>query len=241
MQNIFFVSLALCLLSGSLSAQSSSAAGPCPASTKSRAGKDQAGAMLVASLTKRLDTKKVRVGEAVSAITMNDILSSFVSVPAGSTLSGKVTCSTASAHGAATSALALEFDHARLKDGSLVRLQATLQAVITPPPYGSTGVGPEDGGMTFQGALRVPGGLSGTSGSIVGGTAPHGGSSAPAPDVKFTQMSTGVIGIKNVEMTSTPASENPSVLTSKGKSVKLEAGTRLLLKVTEMVPNSPSQ
>ena len=235
---------AFLLLSAFAIAQSPPPA-PCSSVKELADTKPRDGATMIAELDKDLNTKKLRVGDEVTATTSNDVIAGGESLLIGSTVFGRVVCVGARSNGDSQSVLALVFDRAQMKSGKRVKLESRLQAVIAPDPARFMGPGDTD----FQGRLRITGGLMSTSGKTLGGTS--GGIDKP---IEVTPKTSGVLGIKNVEAstanpaagaasssagtgaaTAVPKEEPPVVVTSRSKSVKLEASTRFLIKVWNIV------
>lgn len=78
---------------------------------------------------------------------------------------------------------------------------------------------------------RTAGSVVNTSASAAGSTASHAGGALSATG-QLTSQSTGVIGLGSMQLASQASSAaQGSVVTSTGKSVKLESGTQMLLRV----------
>jgi hypothetical protein len=75
----------------------------------------------------------------------------------------------------------------------------------------------------------LAGDVTNTAGSVAG-NAVGGLPQAAGSDPMVTTRTTGVVGIKNVQISSSTSTE--TVLASNDKSVKLDGGTRLLVNVT---------
>jgi len=145
-----------------------------------------AGTAINAELDKSLDSKKAKVGDAVTArateATKED---GKVVIPKGTKLAGRVIHASARSKGDSDSTLALQFDRAELKSGQEIALQVNIQAMAAPP--GVTPIGGDDlqgmgngqgsAGTSNRGAMSGP----------VGGAASGAASTVP----RTTQSATG--------------------------------------------------
>ncbi len=221
----------------------------------STAAAAHAGAVVPVELSKSIDSKKAKVGDEVTARVISDVRSGgAVAIPRGSKLLGKVTEANARGKGDATSSLGVAFDRAILKNGTTLNLVSTIQAVIAPPETPSAslpepssgGPGPEgsSGGMG-GGYGSTAGGIGNTAGSAVGavGRTVDSATQTAAGDLNanarlggnapvLTAQTTGVVGIKGLELNASTSGSTSSVFTSSAKSVKLDNGTRMLVKVS---------
>jgi hypothetical protein len=213
-------------------------------------------AVIPAILSRSVDSKKAKVGDEVTARVANEVrTANGLVIPRDAKLIGKITQANARSKGDGTSALGLSFDRATLKDGTTVNLISTIQAVIvapqpTPPPADSMGDASAGAGGGY-GTGRASGGPVSGVGSTVGGMATDvtntAGSvagntvgalpQAAGSDSLITTRTTGVVGIKNVQISSTASTG--TVLSSDDKSVKLDGGTRLLVNVSSASAAQP--
>jgi hypothetical protein len=200
-------------------------------------------------LSKSVDSKKAKVGDEVTATVASDVRTTAgIEIPRGSKLMGKITQANARSRGDGTSALGLSFHRATLKDGTTLNLVSTIQAVVAAPPptpapadsmpdassgprggYGSTPSSEGPVGRVGSTAGGLAGDVTNTAGSVAG-NAVGGLPQAAGSDPMVTTRTTGVVGIKNVQISSSTSTE--TVLASNDKSVKLDGGTRLLVNVT---------
>lgn len=169
------------------------------------------------SLDKALDSKKLKEGDTISAKTVVALHSSSgVDVPLGSTVVGHVTQAKSRSKGDSEAALGIAFDKIELPGGKEMPIKGALQAVGQNPKA--------DSGPTVGAA----GGNSLNSGN--GSTAAAGTGLGLQPGQQPGQgkilgpHSTGVVGIKNLEL-------NDSVLTSTAKEVKLDSGSQMMIKI----------
>jgi hypothetical protein len=149
------------------------------------------------------------------------------------------------------------FDRAVMKDGHQVALrQVTLRALAAAESGATAGVGDSrammgaSGAMAGGGRAGLGGGLVGRTGGAVGGTVGGavGGAGSigsagtralqPGPGASggldasgmLTTQSVGVFGLRGVSLaTGDTASTTGSIVTSGGKRLRLDEGTRLLL------------
>jgi hypothetical protein len=220
------------------------------------------GTPINASLDRSVDSKKVKSGEAVTAITTEAVRQDGrVILPKGTKLTGRVTKASARSKGDNDSTLALQFDRAQLKGGQPMPVQLSLQALAAPPetaPIGAgdlQGAGPggqqqnpnmgnRNGGM--QGNPGNPNGANSGAASTVprttqeaaAGVDSNGSATNTAQGTAqgagavgvIAPTARGVVGISGLTLESNPAnSAEGAVITSTGKSVRLDGGTRLLL------------
>lgn len=228
----------------------------------------QGGTVVPIVLTKSIDSKKAKVGDEVNARVLMDIRSGGQVVLARDTkLIGKITQATARAKGDGTSQLGMAFDRAVLKNGSTLNLTTMIQAIAPPEQhsYDNSGPGASDmpsassaggqgpgGGMSSRGpeGISSAGGPVGAAGSAAGGVADTttntaGTATGSIPrvagsDAILTTRSVGVVGIKGLEMNTATSTDGSATLSSSGKNVKLDSGTRLLVRVTAASPAQPA-
>jgi hypothetical protein len=233
-----------------------------------------AGTAMNAQLSKPIDSKKAKAGDAIEAHTTEAVKSDGkVVIPKGAKLVGHVTRATAKSKGDADSALAVQFDRAILKDGRELPLQVTIQALASSENAAAVGgdeLQPMGGmqGSTASGAAgargtaggvgsTVSGAASGaastvprTAGSAVGAVDSTAGGAANAAGRagtgltaggELTSTSRGVFGMNGLSLNTGAAnSTEGSLITSTGKNVHLDSGTRLLL-VTQAATSVAAQ
>lgn len=202
-----------------------------------------------AVLSKSVDSKSCKPGDQIFARTTQDVKSEGkVVIPKGSRLVGHVTEAKTRAKGESNSALGIAFDHAILKNGQQVEMNTVVQAIAAaqaaPSPDADAMM--STSGSVAGSARSTGGGLLNTVGSTAGsatgtlsnvsagatstvGSATHVGSGTIGSSL--SSSSSGVIGINNLSLASQSASSTSgSVITSTGKSVRLDSGTQLLLR-----------
>jgi len=198
-------------------AQTSPSSSPSPAVTPASSAKGH-GVMPV-ELTKSLDSKKLKEGDAVTGKIAADLrLKDGTQIPRGSKVTGHVTEAKARSRGDAQSALGIVFDKISLPSGKDIAIKGEIQAVAPNPNAGAQQSGP-----------GVMAGLAGNdSGMSAGTSAPPMPSTPTSPQEGrpiLNGQSKGVVGFHNLEL-----GQN-SVLVSTGKNVSLDSGTQLMLQV----------
>jgi hypothetical protein len=198
-----------------------------------------AGTTLRAELSNSLDSKKVKQGEAVNARTTQTLKSTDdrIILPKGTKLVGHVTQASA---GQADSTLGVVFEKATLKNGQELALNLAIQALAPPASSGAEvnqtadiapAGGMREGRGTAPGAAGNAGSVASTTAGTATGTSTTGGvaGNAAAAD-QLNANSRGVVGLNNLTLsTAGGSSAQGSVITSSGKNVHLDSGTRLIL------------
>jgi len=166
------------------------------------------GVFMVELLTP-LDSRKLKVDDPIQAKLVGGItLPSGAQVPGGTKITGHITQVSSRGRGASESSLGIEFDQIVRSGGEETPIKGTLQAVAPNPDTVSTG-----GYIDYGPSLRL----------LTQSQPPETqGSSTPT----VNDDSHGVKGFKNMNL------DSNGVLTSTGKELKLDAGTRMLLNVT---------
>jgi hypothetical protein len=197
------------------------------------------GTAILAELNSGLDSKKAKPGDKVSAHTTEALKSADgrTIIQRGAKLEGRVTMAAARSKGESLSVLGIQFDKAELKDGTEIALSVVIQAMA---PRQSSG--PAGDGESSPGAI----GTNQTS-PMSGGHAPPPNSGPQTADAgggpgnfpqaqgpRLDERSQGALGMKGISLDAqTVSGRGATIVSSNGKSVKLEDGTRLLLVVQE--------
>jgi hypothetical protein len=191
-----------------------------------------------AELNSSVDSKKAKVGDKVEAHTTEEIkYAGKTIVPKGAKLEGHVTEATARSKGDSGSTLAVQFDKAILKKGEEIPLNVAILAIAAPQSDfsgGSPGNGSDSrsggGAPTVNGSpmgsSHTPTATPGTPNfpDAAGGTM---GSNGAA---QLSAKSRGVYGLSDLKlMVASSSAGQATVITSSGKNVHLDGGTRLLL------------
>jgi hypothetical protein len=185
-----------------------------------------AGTAVNAELDKSLDSKKAKVGDAVTARTTEAVKEEGkVVLPKGTKLMGHVTRASARGKGDSDSTLGVQFDRAELKGGQEMVVQLALQALAAP-----AGVAPI-GGDDLQG-MGSTGGSASASGANRGGVgAPVGGavSGAASTAARTTGNAAGAANSTVNSTTSAAAGEAGSVgATTQGATGGLNSSGQLV-------------
>jgi hypothetical protein len=160
-------------------------------------------------LLKALDSRKLKSGDIVETKLAGGItLPDGSTVPGGAKVMGHITEVRARSKSESGSSLGISFDKIATPGGD-VPIQGLIQAVAPNPNEDLTTGGPVDYGVDEEKATTVA-------------AAPYTGH-GPAP--LLDETSHGVLGIRNLHL------DANGVLTSTGKEVKLDSGTRILLNV----------
>jgi len=167
------------------------------------------------SLAKSIDSKKLKEGDEIPTKTLGTLRTSDgVTIPNGSMVVGHVTQATARSKGDLTASLGIAFDKILVAGGKDIPIKGTLQAVGPNPSESS---GPQTGAAGGNN-LNAGNGSTAAAGTGLG---PQG---QPGSGKMLDPHSTGVVGIKNLQLDS-------SVLTSTGKEVKLDSGSQMVIKI----------
>ncbi|HZP22187.1 MAG TPA: hypothetical protein VFB04_01995 [Terriglobales bacterium] len=215
--NRWLVLPAILCLATSLCALQPAAAPPNQAAASD--APEAAHAVVPVRLSKALDSKKARPGDAVVGATTATLRNGEGAlVPSGSKVLGHVTEASASAKGDAQSSLGFVFDRIEVAGGKELKIHGTLQAVAPAEEVDTGGAG----------SGTIPQFGSSGAGSTMAPTAPldaSANSSNKDSGNRLNAQSRGVVGFRNLEM------GVDSLLTSDSKEIKLNSGTRLMLKV----------
>lgn len=209
-----------------------------------------AGTLISAELTSSLDSKKVKTADAVNARAESDLKSADgrIILPKGTKIIGHVTQASARNAGQPDSSLGLVFDKAVLKSGQEILLNAAGVQAVGAPPSNSFDTNQAAAGEPTGGSSGTPGYGSQTNSRAGGGMGgpppapapgrtadPYGGGANP-PDSgnasagRWDANTRGVVGLRNLSLNTAAGGNGPgSVITSTGKNVHLDSGTRLLV------------
>jgi len=211
------------------------------------------GPAVTAELNGSLDSKKAKVGDRVEAHTTEALKSgNDVLVPKGTKLIGHVTQATARAKGDNDSSLAIHFDKAEPKKQQEVPLSVIVLAVAAPAQMNFGGGVPSSGepmANTQTSQQSSPMGASRQQNPTPNaGAYPQPGAteSSDTPSVAGTlpASSRGIYGLKDLKLMMNRSKDNNSpstVITSTGKDVHLDSGTRLLLVTSATAPAASGQ
>ena len=257
MKRAKLVSVCAALLTAGILVPSASAQESATATRSGQSGASLAGGTPInAELNSSIDSKKAKPGDEVTAHVTQAVKSKDdrTILPKGTKLIGHITQASARSKGDGDSTVGIGFDKAILRGGEEVPLNVTIQALA--PPRASTmpemSPGPSapptapsggSGGNTGPSGNRAPG----TSSSPetypspgYGGSNPRGGGEANSGELP--PNSRGVYGLEGVQL-KMAASNNTqvSLISSNGKNVHLNNGTRLLLMTQTLASGAPGQ
>lgn len=207
------------------------------------------GTAVNAELNSSVDSKKAKVGDKVEAHTTEEIkYAGKIIVPKGAKLEGHVTEATARSKGDSGSTLAIQFDKAIAKKGEEISLKVAILAIAAPLPDfsgGAPGGSDPRGGGGAATANGSPMGTSHTPTATPGSPNYPGaadGTMGATGAAQLSAKSRGVYGLNDLKLMAASSNGSQStVITSSGKSVHLDGGTRLLLVVPEQVAAAPSK
>jgi hypothetical protein len=232
-----FVIAALC-------ATGAAAQTPTPSENTSSDASLSGGTVVNAALNSSIDSKKAKPGDQIVAHITEAVKSSDgrTVLPNGTKLIGHVTKASARSNGQGEAMLALQFEKAVLKDKQEMPLNVVIQAVAAPSQAAST-FSSDTERTTAPSSTGMPSSnpsMSGSRGARQEGTPtpqqyPNSGANGtPAGETNsagpLPANTRGVYGLQGVQMNPNANGEG-TVLTSTGKNVHLDGGTRLLLAV----------
>lgn len=210
-----------------------------PQADTGAAAQPKKGPAIPVTLDKSIDSKKAKSGDQIEAKTTVPLNGANISIPAGSKVIGHITDAKAKSKGDPQSSVTFEFDKIVVKKGQEIPFHAVAQAIGAPvsmnAAYPDTAQG---GGQPPSAAAGSSAGHSGSSGSSAApaassrpsdaGAMGDSGAMAGSGSGQLGPDATGVVGLKNLNLTS---QANSSVISSDSKSVKLDGGTQILLRV----------
>jgi hypothetical protein len=179
------------------------------------------------TLEKGLESRKLKEGAPVVCVTAGALhgRNGFL-IPSGSKVIGHVTQAQARAKGDSNSTLGIAFDKIEVK-GKELAMTGTLQAIAPSLNYSGPTTGAAEPG-SLNGGGR---GDSGMSAGTTPGPTSSVKISGPANGTPLVNSSsTGVLGIKNMEM------DANGLITSPGKQVKLDNGTQMMIRADIQMP-----
>jgi hypothetical protein len=216
------------------------------------------GTPINAELNSSVDSKKAKSGDAVIAHTTGVVKSADdrVILPRGTKLVGHISQASARSKGDNDSAITIGFDKAILKGGEEVSLSVTIRALAAPVSAFAGGPGADSmsgpsspsnypsgsangGGMNNKPPMSdAPRSYPGAGGASPEATASGGTNSSG----ELAPNSRGVIGLNGLRLSLAGAENAPvSIISSTGKNVHLDGGTRLLLVTEAPASGSPGQ
>ncbi|HWZ99855.1 MAG TPA: hypothetical protein VN025_19010 [Candidatus Dormibacteraeota bacterium] len=229
-----------------------------PAATVVRAQSDTKsvvppdGAALFADLDTSLDSKKAKADDQVVLHTTEALkIQGKIVLPKGTKILGHVTQAQARGKGEAESFLAIQFEKAVPKKGEEIPIRFAIRAIAparqNSPASDALGQDPMTGTRTATTTSPMGGGRTSTPpGPAVGNPGSAGNSTKPdsglGNDGQLTPESRGVYGMNGVRLAAGLSKTIPvSVVSSTGKNMRLDSGTRMLLVSIAEVPADPKQ
>jgi hypothetical protein len=200
---------------------------------------------LFANLETSLDSKKAKAEEQIVARSTEALkIQSKVIFPNGTKIVGRVMQASARGKGDADSLLMIQFEKAVLKGGEEVPVRMVIKA-MAPPRQAAREESPGLDSMagTHTGTMTSPMG-NGRQGSTVDRNAGSAGDSneGSGDGGQLTPESHGVYGMSGVRLSADISKPTPvSIVSSNGKNVRLESGTRLVLVSIADVPATAKQ
>lgn len=205
------------------------------------------GSVIPVQLTKSIDAKKAKKGDAVVAKVTQDMAnnSGTVLVPKDTQIVGHISDAQPRSKEQKESQLVIAFDQVQVKGGEQMKMPMSIQAIIAPPNRDNSQTAEDSPSANAPGS---PGGSAPTVGGARAGTT--GGSpptqNTPNPGVpsdaagaaaqarpQITGNTQGVVGIPDLQLSQSSSGMQGSLITSEKKNVKLDDGTLLLLKVNQ--------
>lgn len=216
------------------------------------AGPLAAGITIPVSLEKSIDARKNHAGDEVVARTTENVNSKRqILIPKGSKLVGHVTEVRAKAKDESQSVLGIRFDRAVLKDGHEIPLAVSIQALAAADAKvedtgssqlmadanqnGAPPVGIQGAPSQFNGKDEISGADTNSNAKPAGGSGniPKAANPDRVGDSsgELIPSSHGVFGIKGLELRSISNSAQESLIVSPSRTVHLDSGTRMILRV----------
>jgi hypothetical protein len=197
-------------------------ASPCTAQTSPPPQHAASGALgkplsrqaVLSALTCKLDTKKSKVGDVVTAKTLNPLKlngGDGTVLPRGTILTGRVTQVQAKSSGGAT--LAILLDRMKTPGGEPAPVRGFIAAIAPEPSLA-------DGGGSTKDLPMGSGGDPGGRLAAMTGTSIQDGNQLLPPIAAGS-------AVKGVALDPVPAADGSTLLRSNGKDIKLDNGTRL--------------
>jgi hypothetical protein len=214
------------------------------------------GTPINAELNSSIDSKKAKSGDTVIAHTTGVVKSADdrVILPRGTKVVGHIAQASARSKGDSDSAVTIGFDKAILKGGEEVPLSVTIRALAGPAVNAFAGGGGPDSmsGPSGSGYPNNPANNSGMGGtrqtpdrsrnSPAGTSTEAAATGGTNSSEELAPNSRGVIGLNGLHLSLAGTENAPvSIVSSTGKNVHLDGGTRLLLVAEAPASEAPGQ
>ena len=209
-----------------------------------------------AALKTPVDSRHAKVGEEVTAITRNNATLGSTRLPKGSTLIGHITDVKAKGASNANGSVTMLFDQARLKDGTVVPVHATIRslapatqmqsstdadAAFAGPRGGDAGLGAGadvsargngGGGGLLGGAAGVTrGAVGGALGAAGDATSAAAGAVGETARTATGATAAGVSSIRGVSLAAGADASTSGTIAAQGQNLHLDSGTQMTLGV----------
>ena len=242
---------------GAVAQAQSNAQAPATPSSSAQAATTAAtlpnGTTVNAQLNSSVDSKKAKAGDKIEAHTTEAIKYDGKTIlRQGAKLEGHVIEATARSKGDGGSTLAIQFDRAIPRKGEEIPLNVAILAIAAPQSEFSggspgpvsdpmSGAGAAAGGSPM-GASRPQSPTNGTPSYPGAAGSPNGSTTGPDGAAQLPADSRGVYGLNDLKLIAGSSSASQTtVITSSGKNVHLDGGTRLLLVAQEQLAVAPSK
>jgi len=182
--------------------------------------------VLPGTLNKGLNSKSAAAGQAFVVKTAEPLkLTNGTVIPAESDVAGHVLQATARSNGASESTLTLTFDTLTPKGSDKpLPIRGIVQAITGPAPAAVQA--PVVGDMSRESVGGGP------TGARISSDRVHGDASVGGGGTELNERSTGAVGIKGMTLAAAPVNGvDGSMFYSADKSVKLEDGSRVMLRI----------
>jgi hypothetical protein len=196
-----------------------------------------------ASLSKGIDAKKVKQGDAVTAKLQDDVkIPGSVDLPKNTVLLGHVD-QVQPSENKGDSSVQVTFDKAQLKNGQQLAIKATIMQISAP----ISALRNQEGASPGEPAAMPSSPVSSSGGASGGGMQPPQSTPRPAPSSMpsvapdSSQPSSQQTAIAGVQLQSDIHQSNSAVFTAKKKNVHLDDGTQLQMAIAVIPPNTQMQ
>ncbi|MGC1295290.1 MAG: hypothetical protein WA869_09625 [Alloacidobacterium sp.] len=186
-------------------------------------------------LTKTIDAKKAKQGDAVTAKLVDNVkIPDAVELPKNTVLLGRIDEVQASEN-KGDSSVQVTFDKAQLKSGQQVAIKATIMQIVPAP----NAMRNQESGAADSAPMSSSPKPGGTSGGMQSSapSSPHPVPSGTSSTTDGSQES-GSQSVSGIQVQSDIHQANSGVFTAKKKNVHVDAGTELQIAITVIPPNT---
>ncbi len=196
-----------------------------------------------ALLSKSIDAKKAKQGDAVTAKLQDDVkIPGSVDLPRNTVLLGHID-QVQPSENKGDSSVQVTFDKAQLKNGQQLAIKATIMQISAPPSAlrNQEGASPGEPAMPSAPISSSGGGASGGGMQSPQSTPRPAPSSMPSAVPDSSQAPSQQSGIPGVQLQSDIHQSNSAIFTAKKKNVHLDDGTQLEMAIAVIPPNTQVQ